>query len=378
MTIPPCFPPERAGRTDFSLHLPSGVRPFPPGARETREDHRAEFLDILNDHSGAGNLRWRALAGRVLASEPAAEDLLALFRAITDYDESFARHLNDALPLPEGAVTVSGSGKETLKTFNVSTAAAIVAAAAGATVVKGASRSVSAVSGALDVLTRLGIGIVETPAGIGSAIGRHGIAFVDYRIFCPRFFRRYDGYFTEIQPTSLFMPAVAMCVQASGFVHGLASRMSQVSAEVIARIRPRARQGVVVGAEPVPGRCIDEYVRRGRHWRSDLRGGEVRTRVQHAAPASREWAAAVAHRDSHRANTERLLAVLAGRAPAPMNELVYDNAALILEAAGTGTSYEECHDRVREAHRSGRVAALLRSLMGPPARRPAPRAEVAP
>ncbi len=61
----------------------------------------------------------------------------ALLEAIVEYDEVFAGYLEDPLPVTSGSVTVSGIGEESFKTFNVSTAAAILAAAAGVPAIKG-------------------------------------------------------------------------------------------------------------------------------------------------------------------------------------------------------------------------------------------------
>lgn len=102
----------------------------------------------------------------VLAAGPDERTLADLFAAILAYDDVFARHCANPVDVPTGTVTVSGSGKETFKTFNVSTAAALLAAAAGVPVVKGVSRSVSATTGALDILDHLGIEVTASPSSV--------------------------------------------------------------------------------------------------------------------------------------------------------------------------------------------------------------------
>jgi anthranilate phosphoribosyltransferase len=148
------------------------------------EGTSAEMLAALLDDSMDGNRRWRALGRQLLESNPAGSDVYELFQGIVRYDQTLAAALARPLPVPLDPVVVSGSGKELFKTFNVSTAAAIVAAAAGAPVVKGASSSVSATTGALDVLRYLGIKVADRPGDIGEYLQRHGIAFVHYRTFC--------------------------------------------------------------------------------------------------------------------------------------------------------------------------------------------------
>lgn len=109
--------------------------------------------------------------------------------------------------MPDGTVIVAGSGKESFKTFNVSTAASILAAAAGAKVVKGVSRSVSAVSGAADVLDALGVVATGRPEHVAELTEQVGIAFVSYAAFCPSYAGRYDGVFRDLSPFSFFMPS---------------------------------------------------------------------------------------------------------------------------------------------------------------------------
>ena len=75
-------------------------------------------------------------------------------------------------------VDTCGTGGDAAHTFNVSTAAAFVAAAAGARVAKHMGRSVSSSSGSAEVLEALGASIALTPEQVGEAIDRIGIGFM--------------------------------------------------------------------------------------------------------------------------------------------------------------------------------------------------------
>lgn len=324
-------------------------------------DHGAEFAGILADQSGAATERWRAFSRRVLAQGPDVDVLAELFAAIVSYDDVFARHCTHPTEVPIGTVTVSGSGKETFKTFNVSTAAVLLAAASGVPVVKGVSRSVSATTGAHDILDHLGIEVATSPSSTAPLLDRFGIAFVDYRAFCPRFFNRYDGTFAEIQPTSLFMPATALMVKGASFVHGLASPETETSARTIMRARRDTRRGVVVCTEIAPGRVIDENASVGTTWRSDLIGGDVTRRTIAQPPADDQWMAAVAQKATHRANAETVTHMLTASTPGAVTDLVYDNAALVIEVA-TGKPYRDARADAAEAHRNGDALRLLHRL----------------
>jgi len=75
-------------------------------------------------------------------------------------------------------VDTCGTGGDAAHTFNVSTCAAFVAAAAGAKVAKHMGRSVSSASGSAEVLEALGAHINMSPAETGKALEQIGIGFM--------------------------------------------------------------------------------------------------------------------------------------------------------------------------------------------------------
>lgn len=88
-------------------------------------------------------------------------------------------------PLPPGAVAVDvvGTGGDGANTVNISTMAAVVAAAAGAPVVKHGNRAASSASGSTDMLEALGVVADLEPSGVERCVAVAGIGYC----FAPRF-----------------------------------------------------------------------------------------------------------------------------------------------------------------------------------------------
>jgi anthranilate phosphoribosyltransferase len=97
--------------------------------------------------------------------------------------------LDHAIPLPIDpmALDIVGTGGDRFGTVNVSTTAAIVAAAAGVPVIKHGNRAASSSSGSSDVLSALGIDLSLPAAKVAEVFERTGITFAYASAFHPGF-----------------------------------------------------------------------------------------------------------------------------------------------------------------------------------------------
>ncbi|MCB9741260.1 MAG: anthranilate phosphoribosyltransferase [Alphaproteobacteria bacterium] len=139
------------------------------------EDLEAARVDEVMEAMLAGELDPVAIGGFLVALRAKGETVEEIAAAA----RVMRRHAT-AIPVPEGVplVDTCGTGGDRSGTFNLSTAAAIVAAAAGATVAKHGNRSVSSKAGSADVLEALGVRLDLPPARLGEVLQEVGISFL--------------------------------------------------------------------------------------------------------------------------------------------------------------------------------------------------------
>ncbi|MCX7002138.1 MAG: anthranilate phosphoribosyltransferase [bacterium] len=137
----------------------------------------------------------RQLMARIMAGELTTAQIAAVAVALRMRGESadellgFAQAMRQqAVPVPAPpaeTVDTCGTGGDRLDTFNISTAAALVAAGAGVLVAKHGNRAASSRSGSADVLEALGVRLDLAPAQAARALQQIGIAFLFARAYHP-------------------------------------------------------------------------------------------------------------------------------------------------------------------------------------------------
>jgi anthranilate phosphoribosyltransferase len=147
---------------------------------------------LSGEHLSADETAW---AMREIMSGSATSAQIAAFAvALRAKGETVAEvvglartmlELSTPLHVEGPVLDVVGTGGDRAHTVNVSTMAAIVAAAAGARVVKHGNRAASSSCGAADVLERLGIRLDLTPEQTAQVAGRAGIAFCFAPVYHP-------------------------------------------------------------------------------------------------------------------------------------------------------------------------------------------------
>jgi anthranilate phosphoribosyltransferase len=238
-------------------------------------------------------------------------------------------------------VGYTGSGKKSFKTINLSTAAALVAAAGGAHIAKLGSRSASSKTGSRDFIDLVGAPCDAVPhqemVDITAQIG-FGFFSIENRI--PEFDRRYGGRFHAVHALSLALPALLSPVSCPAYVYGLAHPAVTVSARLLSRLGlldvtvVNSSTGRTVQAdELLPGSTV-----RACRISAGAENVPFQNAVRSRAAAMPLDLASVAQHEEPRENVAAAVRVLAGQDTGRARDAVALNAALLLvisEAAPT-------------------------------------------
>jgi anthranilate phosphoribosyltransferase len=263
-------------------------------------------------------------------------------------------------------VDTCGTGGDLSGTFNISTAAALVAAAAGAKVAKHGNRAVTSKSGSADVLEALGIPIDLSPDAAAESIRTHGFAYLhapamhsSVKAVAP--VRRALGVRTVFNVLGpLTNPAGAsaqvMGVYAADRVHLVAETMLLLG----------TRHAFVVHGftDSAQTRGMDELSISGPSLIAEVRdGGITRTSITPEDLNFERSPIAMLRGGDAQANAAILESVFAGK-PGPARDVVVLNAAAVLVTANRAADLAAGVLLARQTIDSGFVLRLVETLSG--------------
>ena len=259
---------------------------------------------------------------------------------------------------PDCLVDTCGTGGDGFGSFNISTAAAIVAAACGTRVAKHGNRAVSSRSGSADVLEALGVRIDLTCAQVGMAIRKVGFGF----LFAP----------AAHAATRHAMPARKQIVARTVFnllgpLTNPAGAQAQVvgvfSAEVIDLMAATLAELGVARAFVVHGAGgLDEISLAGDTLVAEVGGGKIKRYTVTPEDFGSKRASPEAIRGGSPAENAAILqAVFAGEA-GPRRDIVVINSAAALVAAGVAENFMEGAQLAAKALSSGTAQEKLSEL----------------
>jgi anthranilate phosphoribosyltransferase len=274
--------------------------------------------------------------------------------------EAMREHVLRVNPTRSDLVDIVGTGGDGANTFNISTAAALVAAGAGAAIAKHGNRAASSASGAADVLEALGFRLELPPERIEQSIDELGFGFLFAQAHHPAM-KHAAPVRRELATRTVFnvlgpltnpagARALMLGVYSPALTRTLADALVQLGVE---------RAYVVHGAGG-----IDELSPCGPNLVCEVENGTVREYELDPADLGVERCDPADLRGGDPAsNAAALRAVLSGADGGGHRSAVILNAAGGIAAAGHAENLREGIVRARQAIDTGAAAARLDELV---------------
>ena len=279
---------------------------------------------------------------------------------IAGFAEAMREHVVPVTPLRTPVVDIVGTGGDGANTFNISTAAALLAASAGAGVAKHGNRAASSTAGSADVLEALGIDIEQPSERIALSIDELGFGFMFARTHHPAM-RHVASVRQELGIRTVFnvLGPLANPAGACDGVFGVYSaELALTYAEALAELGSR-RAFVVHGDGGIdelspfgPSLVVEVVDGDIREWELDPR----ELGIHPSDPAALRGGSAAE-------NATTIRSVLAGE-PGGRREAVLLNAAAALVAAELVDDLAEGLGLAATAIDSGAAADRLEALVG--------------
>ena len=259
----------------------------------------------------------------------------------------------------QNLVDTCGTGGDSSHTFNISTAAAFVAAAAGARVAKHGGRSVSSKSGSADVLESFGINLNQTPQQVAQGISQIGVGFM----FAPNYHsamkyaapvRRELGVRTLFNILGPLTNPAGAENQVIGVFH---AELVGIVARVLQQLG--SRHVMVVNGED----GLDEITIAGKTRIGELKNGEVSEYTIRPEDFGMKVSAIETIQVENSDQSRAVLQSVLDNQPGPALDIVLLNAGAAIYVSGVAGTLQEGVEVARAAVESGAAKEKLRQLV---------------
>ena len=260
---------------------------------------------------------------------------------------------------PPNAIDIVGTGGDASGSYNVSTCAAFIVAAAGVPVAKHGNRALSSRSGAADVLSALGVRIDLSPIGIAACIEKAGIGFM----FAPA----HHAAMKHVGPARVELGTRTVFNLIGPLSNPAGVKRQLVGVFAREWVRPLAEVLAALGTERayvVHGSDgLDELTTTGPSWVAAVEDGTVREfQIDPGALGLSPADPAQLLGGEAEANAAALRAVLSGE-EGPYRDIACLNAAAALVVAEAAETLDEGLTIARAALDEGRAERTLHALI---------------
>ena len=259
----------------------------------------------------------------------------------------------------ENLVDVVGTGGDSSGTFNISTASAIVAAAAGARVAKHGNRSASSNSGAADLLEAAGVNLDISPEKIADCVQQAGVGFM-FAVKHHGAMKHAIGPRKEMATRTIFN-VLGPLTNPAGAPNQVLGVYSRELVEPIAKVLQKLGSKHVMVVHADDG--MDEISICSPTFVAELKDGNIQTRTIEPSQFSMQNGNIDEIRvDGPQQSLEVIRSVLADSAGAA-HDIVCLNAGATIYVAGLAESHEAGVLIAQQAIASGAAAATLQKLI---------------
>ncbi|AZR80730.1 MULTISPECIES: hypothetical protein [Bacillus cereus group] len=318
------------------------------------------FKQVIYDKGvEARDTQLGALLQGIMAKTPTKQEVVTLIKAALSCQEFTPKKVN--LPTGEILVGLAGSGKKGVKTINISTPAAIVAASAGAYIAKVGSHSTSSLTGSSDFMELLGLHYTDFNKSEENLL-KTGFGFFSIENTIPRFDQVYGQKMFVPNPLSFAFPAIISPVQYDAILYGLSHPNLVLSKEVFELLG--MKKGMIVGSTENNLHFIDEFGLFKHNYFSII--GEENT-IHEFIPEKELHMPSYNIHDLKTGqtalqNVQIALDVLAGTANPIYEDVIAINAACILRLSGKANTIAEGYYMAKKHIKEGQALEKLSEI----------------
>jgi anthranilate phosphoribosyltransferase len=263
-----------------------------------------------------------------------------------------------AVQSPEGTIDTCGTGGDLHATFNISTAAALVVAAAGVPVAKHGNRAVTSRSGSSDVMGALGLTVEQSPEDAAASLDEAGFCFLHAPAFHPGM-----RHASPVRRELGIRTAFNLCGPMANPAFPRRQLLGVADPESAQRVADVLHALEVERAFVVHGERVDELPLDGSGVAYDVRPDGVTTVQMRPEDVGLRWAATDALIGGDPEHNAALIeAVLTGRRDGPPADVVLFNAGAAFVVAGRVETVRDGVLLARETVASGAAGEKLELL----------------
>lgn len=191
---------------------------------------------LLIKDSGERSIFMGILLNGVTAKGPTVEEVAGFIRAALSIDRLDPLSLK-SIKMPEGKkiICLAGSGKKGIKTMNISSSSAVVAASLGVCIAKPCSTSTSSVTGSSDFMETVGTNIEISNEKMIKIMEDTNLGFFKIERQIPKFDSLYGGKFYVPHALSFALAGLVLPFKSDCLLYGLAHPNIELSVKVLLR-----------------------------------------------------------------------------------------------------------------------------------------------